>query len=201
MRLTCTTSCSARPPAATRDSWDHPHSAWYYLPIVLFSWFPLSLAYPGTLRRWWQAFKQSEARIALPLLWVVLVIAFFCIPRGKRDVYIMPALPMLALASAPYLEELIRTRWLRTSAFVIALGMGALLAFAGVAAFSGGALERLARRGLASAGHAEWGLVLAIGAAMLLAAAIFRVRHGVHALLAGFAAMWLIWSFCRVSAA
>lgn len=176
-------------------SWDHPHSAWYYLPIVLFSWFPLSLAYPGTLRRWWQALKQHDARIVLPLVWIVLVIAFFCIPRGKRDVYILPALPMLALASAPYLEELVRTRWLRVAAFSVALGVGALLALAGIAAFSGGTLERLARRGLPSAGSAEWGIVIAIGAAMLLGAAIFRVRRGVPALLAALAATWLVWSF------
>lgn len=177
------------------QSWHHHQPVYYYLPIILFSWFPLSLAYPGTFRRWWSALKERDARIALPLAWVVLVVVFFCIPSGKRDVYVLPALPMLALASAPYLEEVIRTRWLRIAAFSFALGSGVLLAFAGLAAFSGGSLEQMARRSLSSAGDAEWGIVLAIGVAMLISAAVFRVRRGVHAILAGLAALWLIWSF------
>ena len=37
------------------QSWDHHNPAWYYLPIVLFAWLPLSLAYPGLLPRWRRA--------------------------------------------------------------------------------------------------------------------------------------------------
>jgi hypothetical protein len=178
------------------NSWDHPHSFLFYVPIILFSWFPLSLAYPGTFPRWRQALKAGDARVLLPLAWSALVIAFFCIPRGKRDVYIMPALPMIALASAPYLEDLMRTRWLRVAACAIATAAGAILLLAGIAASFGSPLvERLAQRDLSDAGGAPWAIAIAMGAAMLGAAAVFRARRGVHALLAGLAAIWLIWSF------
>ncbi|MCK9539924.1 ArnT family glycosyltransferase [Dokdonella sp.] len=178
------------------DSWNHAQSFWYYLPIVLFSWLPLSLAYPGLVPRWWRALRARDARIVLPLAWVLLVIVFFSLPRGKRDVYILPALPMLALASAPYLEELTRTLWLRASAFVLAAASGGLLV--GVAAsalFAGGRLQHAAQRLLPQADAVEWMIVLAIGGGLLLGALVFRVRHGVQGLLAGLLGMWLVWSF------
>ncbi len=178
------------------SSWDHPHSFLFYAPIVLFSWFPLSLTYPGTFARWRDALRERDARVLLPLAWCVLVVVFFCIPKGKRDVYIMPVLPMLALASAPYLEALVARRWLRVAACAIAAAGGALLFVAGLAGYLGGAwVERLVERDLPDAGSAAWGIAIAIGASMLVAAAIFRARRGVHALLVGLAAMWLVWSF------
>lgn len=177
-------------------SWDHAHSALYYVPILLFSWIPLSLAYPGTFPRWWRAIKAQDARILLPLAWSVLVVVFFCIPKGKRDVYLMPALPMIALVSAPYLEELVRTRWLRITALVFALVIGALITIGAVLALTGSpAAERLLHRDLPDMGHALWYVVLAMGVAMLASCALFRVRRGVHAIVAGFVAIWMIWGF------
>ena len=39
---------------------------------------------------------------------VLLVFVFFSIPSGKRDMYILPALPMLCLALAPLLPGILR---------------------------------------------------------------------------------------------
>jgi len=33
-------------------------------------------------------------------------VAFFSLSAGKRDMYILPALPALALAAAPYMDAL-----------------------------------------------------------------------------------------------
>jgi hypothetical protein len=38
------------------------------------------------------------------------VVLFFSIPHGKRDVYILPALPMFCLALAPLLPGLLKRR-------------------------------------------------------------------------------------------
>ena len=177
-------------------SWHHYHSALYYVPIVLFSWFPLSLAYAGAVPRWQSALRDHEARVLLPLAWVALLIVFFCIPRGKRDVYLMPALPMLALATAPYLEEMIHTRWMRVTAFSITLGAGLLLLVLASSAFFGHPLlHNTAQHALPPAGSTEWGIVMAIGAAMLAAGAWFRVRQSVHGVFVWMAALWLIWGF------
>jgi len=178
-------------------SWSHPQPPWYYLPIVLFNWFPMSLAYIGAVPRWWRDLKAREPRILLPLGWTLLVILFFSIPVGKRDVYLMPAIPMVALAMAPYLEQMIATRWLRNTAFAIAAIGGLIITAAGLWALLGHspAAERfIEQRELDDLGHMVWGMIIAIGAVFLVAAAWFRPRRGIHALLAGIAALWIIWS-------
>ncbi|MEO5961997.1 MAG: dolichyl-phosphate-mannose--protein mannosyltransferase, partial [Thermomonas sp.] len=72
--------------------------------------------------------RRADARYLLPLAWVVLVFVFFSIPSGKRDMYILPALPMLCLALAPLLPGILRKRnaqWLLL-AFVAILSLAAL---------------------------------------------------------------------------
>jgi 4-amino-4-deoxy-L-arabinose transferase-like glycosyltransferase len=179
-------------------SWSHPQPFYYYLPIVLFNWFPMSLAYIGAVPRWWRDLKAGEARILLPLGWTLLILVFFSIPVGKRDVYLMPAIPMIALALAPYLEEMVASKWLRTTAFAITAIGGVAIIVAGLWALYGhsSAADRfIVQRELEELGHMVWGMVIAIGIAFVLAAAWFRRQRGVHALLAAIAALWLVWSF------
>jgi 4-amino-4-deoxy-L-arabinose transferase-like glycosyltransferase len=179
-------------------SWSHPHPFWYYLPILLFNFFPLSLAYVGALPRWWRDLKASEARVMLPLAWSLIVILFFSIAAGKRDVYLMPVLPMIALAMAPYLADIANARWLRNTAFAMALVGGLVIVGAGTWALLGhsaAAEHLLHQRELDDLGQLLWAMIIAIGVAFIAAAAWFRPRRGVHALLAGIAALWLIWSF------
>jgi 4-amino-4-deoxy-L-arabinose transferase-like glycosyltransferase len=177
-------------------TWSHPQPFWYFLPIVLFNWFPLSLAYPVAIPRWWRAIRDGDARIMLPLIWGLLLLVFFSIPVGKRDVYVMPVLPMVALALAPYLEGILDKAWLRIGAFAIALIAGLVFIAGGIWALRGApaAVDLVQRRGLPEGGLALWWMVLAIGIAMLVAAAWFRPRRGVYALLSGTAALWVIWS-------
>jgi 4-amino-4-deoxy-L-arabinose transferase-like glycosyltransferase len=178
-------------------SWGHIHSPFYYVPIVLFSWLPLSLTYPGTLPRWWRALKAKDARVLLPLAWTVLVLVFFSIPAGKRDVYILPALPMVALASAPFLEELLRTRWLRTAGLVFIGLFGTLLLVVGAYALLASprfATQWTLERGFAGA-RALWWWLAAIGAVQLLLAAACRLRRAAWAVAGGMVALWLGWSF------
>ncbi|MEP7097688.1 MAG: glycosyltransferase family 39 protein [Dokdonella sp.] len=179
-------------------SWSHPQPFWYYVPILLFNFFPLSLAYAGALPRWWRDLKARDARVMLPLAWSVIVIVFFSIPSGKRDVYLMPVLPMLALAMAPYLEEIARARWLRSTAFAIGLMVGIAIAAVGAWALTGHApaAERfLQQREIDDQARLVWAMFIVTGAGFIVAAVWFRPRRGVHALLAGLTTLWLIWGF------
>jgi 4-amino-4-deoxy-L-arabinose transferase-like glycosyltransferase len=178
-------------------TWSHPQPFWYYVPVLLLHFFPLSLAYPAALPRWWRDLKAGEARVLLPLAWSLLVVVFFSIPTGKRDVYLMPVLPMLALSLAPYLVEAVDARWLRRLAFGIAVFIGfAMVAVAAWAMLghSDAADAWLRRKELDDLGHYVWGMFLAMGSGFLVAALWFRARRGVHALLAGMGALWLVWS-------
>lgn len=179
------------------NSWAHQQPVWYFLPVLLFNWFPLSLLYAGALPRWWRDLRAREARVMLPLAWTALIVVFFSIPLGKRDVYVLPALPMVALAMAPHFDELLRARWLRLTAFACAAIGGALLLAAGAWAMlrhPPAAQAFVERRDLQGLETTLWSMLIAIGAALLAAAAWFRPRRGVQALLAGLAAMWLVWS-------
>jgi len=179
-------------------SWDHPQPFWYYLPILLFNWFPLSLAYIGAVPRWRRDLQAHEPRVMLPLVWSLLTIVFFSIPHGKRDVYLMPTLPMVALAVAPYFEELVAARWARNTAFWIAFLGGVAILGAGIWALLGHSAafqEMLQRRELEDLGQAMVAMIVAIGVAFIAAGAWFWWQRGVQALIAGLAMMWLIWSF------
>jgi len=65
-------------------------------------------------------------------LLVVIVLAFFSLSSGKRGVYVLPAVPALAMAAAPWLPELLRARGPRRLAFVLATLLTALTAAAAV---------------------------------------------------------------------
>lgn len=179
-------------------SWSHPQPPWYYVEILLFNWFPLSLLYVGAVPRWWRALKAREPRIVLPLVWSLLVVAFFSVQHGKRDMYILPVLPMVALAMAPWIDALRRARWLRIAAFAIGLVGGLVVAALGVLVLHGHDIAHfsahLAARGLEEQRANLCWMLIAIGAVLALGALVFRPRHGEWGLLAGLAGLWIIWS-------
>ncbi len=73
-------------------------------------WLPLTLLLPWLVPRWRKAWQAGDLRVGLLTSWVVLVVLFFSFSSGKRGVYILPAVPALALASGPYLLELMQRR-------------------------------------------------------------------------------------------
>ena len=175
----------------------HQQPFWYFLPVLLFHFFPLSLAYVSAARDGWRGLKLGDARWLLLGGWCLLVLIFFSLARGKREVYLMPMLPMLALALAPTLERIVDTRWLRTSAFAIAALAGLALIGGGIWALQGrwASMNLMAaERELAGAGRWLWLMMVAMGALFLACAIAFRPRRGLHALLAGTAAFWIVWS-------
>ncbi|UPG94719.1 ArnT family glycosyltransferase [Luteibacter aegosomatissinici] len=178
------------------NSWQHEEAPWFFLVVIVSGWLPTWLLIPVLVPRWRDALRAREPRAWVPLAWCVLVVVFFSIPRGKREIYILPMLPMLALAMAPYVIELVKTRWLPRVAFWITVACG--VAFAGAGTWALLAAPRAAVRiakGYEMAGHGQalWVCVIAVGAAFLLAAVVFRPRRGVGALLCGMALGWILW--------
>ncbi len=109
----------------------HSKPVWYFFSNVIpWAWLPLVLAVPWLVPRWIEATRQRDARVLLPLAWVVIVLVFFTLSRGKRGVYILPALPALCLAAGPYLRELLGRRGPHL------LGGGVLALLAAVCAFA-----------------------------------------------------------------
>lgn len=173
------------------EAWHHVRP-WYYflLEVIPPLWLPLSLLLPWLVPRWCAAWKARDARVWLPLAWAVLVLAFFSLSEGKRGIYILPALPALALAAAPALPVLFERRGVGRASLALA-GVLLGLAYAVLGAWLAGvpALERaLERIGL----DALWpvGLFAAVGSAAWLVAALSRPLLAWPAVLACLALTW-----------
>ncbi|HEY0662865.1 MAG TPA: glycosyltransferase family 39 protein [Lysobacter sp.] len=178
-------------------SWDHAQPPWYHLGVMLTMWLPPMLALPWALPAWRRRLQRRDARYLLPLAWWLLVVVFFSFPSGKRDVYIMPALPMACLALAPLLPGLLR----KLSAQRLAFAFAALIAVAAIGL--GGALlgvpdlaeKLMARRGMDYQdvrGLAY--LLLAIGLWLAGALAWFRPSRGVKGMLVGLVGLWTLFA-------
>lgn len=82
------------------NAWGHL-KPWHYfltqaMPLV---WFPLPFIALAMVKPL-VALLRRDVKLGVLLVWVALVVLFFSISKGKREVYIFPALPMLALVIA-----------------------------------------------------------------------------------------------------
>jgi 4-amino-4-deoxy-L-arabinose transferase-like glycosyltransferase len=102
-------------------AWHHV-KAWYYFLVEVIPplWIPWSILLFWLVPRYKAAFQDRDGRVWLPLGWVVLVVLFFSMSPGKRGIYVLPALPVLAMASMPVLGEVLARRGVRIAGFVLA---------------------------------------------------------------------------------
>ncbi len=120
------------------DSWHHIKPFWYYvLNVIPAFWLPLSVALPWLIPGWVKALRAGDGRILIPLGWVLLVLIFFSISPGKRGVYILPALPMLALIASPYVTEIVKRNGFSRLITVIISALSLVLLTAGIAGLTG----------------------------------------------------------------
>jgi 4-amino-4-deoxy-L-arabinose transferase-like glycosyltransferase len=103
------------------SAWHHREPIWYFiLEVIPGLWLPLTALLPWLLPRWRENLRQRDLRVLLPLAWVVLVIVFFSLSTGKRGVYVLPALPALALASGALLGQIAQRRGAQRLVFALA---------------------------------------------------------------------------------
>ena len=86
-----------------------------YTLLVLISLFALKYKkIEGKPREWWTRFRtyirqMDDARL-FSLLSIVLIFVFYCIPKSKRSVYLLPIYPFIAYFLAEYILYLLRVR-------------------------------------------------------------------------------------------
>ena len=180
------------------DAWHHHEPVWYFLEVMALFWAPFSIAFAWLVVPWRAAWVSRDARVWLPLAWALLVIAFFSGSTGKRDMYILPALPAFALAAAPYLEAISRRKGFRTALALYTAGLGALLLLGGLAALVAEprfATRIIAERGLGPEAVWLWGMLAGVGAVGVLGVAVFRRGRVLASCAALLAALWLGWGF------
>ena len=175
------------------QAWHHREPFWYFLVNVIpVLWLPLTALLPWLIPAWRDRLRERDLRVLLPLAWLALVVLFFSCSSGKRGVYVLPALPAMALASAPLLALIAQRRKAQGTLFV-------LTAFVSFVMFSGAAYlfthtaQRQELMGLYSI-DAPAPLLL-MGAAGALVCALARPRHGFAACAVALSADLLIVSF------
>ncbi len=153
-------------------AWHHHEPPWFYLVEVMpVMWLPLVALLPWLWPRWRAALGGRDTFVAVLLAWVLIVLAFFSASPGKRSVYLLPALPALAMAAAPWLPELLRARGPRRLAVTLAALLAAAMAGAtAYLALAPDAAARLARQ------YALDPVPLLGGAALLAALPVLLLR-------------------------
>jgi 4-amino-4-deoxy-L-arabinose transferase-like glycosyltransferase len=158
------------------DAWHHHAPLYYYfVEIIPLFWLPLIALLPWLWPRWRAAFRDRDTMTAVLLAWVVIIVLFFTASSGKRGLYVLPAVPALAMAAGPWLPELLRAPGPRRFAFVLAC---VLTGFAGlVAAYLGFDAGR-AGQVVETFGIDPVLPLIVIATCGALALAVFRVRDG-----------------------
>ncbi|HEU4812956.1 MAG TPA: hypothetical protein VFS99_01835, partial [Xanthomonadaceae bacterium] len=177
------------------DAWHHPQPPWYFLEVMATTWLPAMLALPWAIPAWRRRLRRRDARYLLPLAWWALVLAFFTLSSGKRDMYILPALPMACLALAPLLPGIVRTRAARMLAFGFAALLSIAFLGAGLAMWWGDpAFEQqlVAQRGLQGGAEPLAMFLTAVGAWGAAAMAWAGRRRAIGGMLAMLAGTWVL---------
>jgi 4-amino-4-deoxy-L-arabinose transferase-like glycosyltransferase len=167
------------------DPWDHVAPPWYYLPYVFVGMAPWAF---------FAVVSRRDGRLSrLALSWIVSIVVFFSLSKSKRDPYIAPIAPAVAILAAEVMvafsaDRLSRVR--RTVVLAIAVALAALL-LAGALAAGALVAPRYPKEAAAA-----WTLAIACsgaGAAIAVAALSPRARSWlVPAIAGGTACVYLV---------
>ncbi len=180
------------------QSWDHHQPWWYFLGTMPSMWIPAFLAVPWAIPAWWRRLRRRDSRYLLLLGWWALIVLFFSIPDGKRDVYILPSLPMFCLALAPLLPGLLRRRSFQWTLAGFTGLVAALTLGAGIAMLSGQPdfeSRLMGSRGIDSSVTAAlaWAAV-AMGCWAVASLALWGRRRAHVAMVSTLTVVWVLYS-------
>lgn len=176
------------------SSWDHGQPVWYFLEVMATMWLPTMLALPWAIPAWRRRLRRRDPRYLLPLAWWGLVLVFFSIPGGKRDMYILPALPMVALALAPLLPGLLRKVAAQRVVFAFTAVFAGVMLAAGLAMFFGDpGFERrfVAERSLEDVSRSLAASIAAVGGWGVACLFWAGRRRAVAAMIATLTGLWV----------
>ncbi len=166
----------------------HKNPFYYYAGAIGLQFLPWSPLLPGALLLAWRRRRDPADRLLL--VWVVFIVLFFTLSGERRDLYVLPAYPALALLvarlgthlTAPDGERRIGAGWVLWPQLAVGALFLAAAAFAPQAAKK--ELATLARPALAvSATLVAAGLALVVAALRRRPAAVFAATAGGMALL------------------
>jgi 4-amino-4-deoxy-L-arabinose transferase-like glycosyltransferase len=119
-------------------SWSHARPFWYYASRLFMGFFPWILVAPLAVAWAWRRRGEAQGLRSL-VLWLLVGLLFFSAASGKRERYLLPLYPALAISVGAFLDSptaAVRRHWARRAALVQHLALGtAGIAYAVVACF------------------------------------------------------------------
>ncbi len=117
----------------------HENPAWYNLVTLIAGWLPYTLLLLFSLFILpWKKFSKSKfvenAKKATPLqvfTWLafLLVLFFYCIPKSKRSVYLLPCYPFMAYLIAEYIVWMMKERVGALKVYACVIGSASIMLF------------------------------------------------------------------------
>jgi 4-amino-4-deoxy-L-arabinose transferase-like glycosyltransferase len=102
---------------------------WFFLPIVVLAFLPWAFALPAALRDAWRGERRvlhgrdSGQPMRVALLWGAFIVLFFSASGSKLPAYILPAIPLLAMALGRYVALAPVNRLAAYAAFGVPVGL------------------------------------------------------------------------------
>ena len=180
------------------NAWHHQHGPLYFPGVILSTWLPLVLVLPWAIAPWWRRIRRRDPRYVLLLGWCLAVLLFFSFSKGKRDMYILPALPMFAVACGPVLYGGMRRRGFQLLCYAFAALLALTFTGAGASALLGEPkFERSFELNYELQGLPDlfWYLLLGVGLSGLIATISFALakkwRGGYASVCAVLCVIWI----------
>lgn len=121
----------------------HVNPFWYnfitvfagYTPVILLCLISLPYLFAKRLwsfsdvRSWWQQFKSLDAPRKFALLAIVVIFVFYCIPKSKRSVYLLPIYPFIGFFLAEYIVFVAKRALSAVKIYAWILGIAAIAVF------------------------------------------------------------------------
>ena len=172
------------------SGFDHAQPWWYFLVHAPVDLLPCTLLLPAAacLRSQDPERRRFHRRL---WIWILVTLIFFSFSASKRPVYMLPALPPMALLCGAVLERLARGKAANRVRRLTAAGEGTAMAALGLAGLAAPVLAWRRAPALLPASYFMAGLAMA-GAALGLTLLFRRdVSASHHCLLASLVAVWL----------
>lgn len=123
----------------------HENPFWYNFITLIAGWLPYTLlllisiffvsgsriksgsSVKGVMTNFLTTVKKAEPLQLFVWLAFLLVLLFYCIPKSKRSVYLLPCYPFMAYLIAEYLVWMMKTRWTAIKIYAVIMAVLSLL--------------------------------------------------------------------------
>ncbi len=97
--------------------------------FALIPWGKVNALVPPRIRGWWAEFRAMHPLRQFSLLCIVIIFVFYCIPKSKRSVYLLPIYPFLAFFIADFVMYLVNLRHRSVKIYAALISSVAVIAY------------------------------------------------------------------------